>query len=329
MKCCFIIPYFGKFPNYFRLFLESCRYNPSFNWLIFTDIIEDYSYPINVRVVHISFPDIVSIIKSKFDFDILIPTPYKLCDYKPAFGYIFQDYILDYEYWGHCDIDTIMGDLNRIVAPILSNDYDKIFCLGHMTIYRNTENINKVFMSTYRGVELYKSAFSTEEIVTFDEEWRDENNINQIFLDQGYKVFQKDLSYNPSRLFNSFRRTEYVGMKNAPDNRGYKIEPSNDTLVVWDSGHIYRYMIRNNALVSDEFAYIHLQNRKMRIMFDEYMPQKMKIIPDEFSLLENEHIAFSNFHNIKKKGFCIHTLRISFYNKIKRIKKMFSIWQNH
>lgn len=36
-KCCFVIPYFGKFNNYFPLYLKSCTCNNDFNWLIITD----------------------------------------------------------------------------------------------------------------------------------------------------------------------------------------------------------------------------------------------------------------------------------------------------
>ena len=32
-----VLPYFGKLPNYFPLFLESCRKNPTVNWLFYTD----------------------------------------------------------------------------------------------------------------------------------------------------------------------------------------------------------------------------------------------------------------------------------------------------
>ena len=44
-----IIPYFGKFKNYFQLFLESCRVNSSINWLILTDDVRKFDYPKNVQ----------------------------------------------------------------------------------------------------------------------------------------------------------------------------------------------------------------------------------------------------------------------------------------
>ncbi|WP_368731163.1 DUF6625 family protein [Lacticaseibacillus paracasei] len=38
-KCCFVIPYFGNFPNYFQLFLNSCKKNPHYDWLFFTPVL--------------------------------------------------------------------------------------------------------------------------------------------------------------------------------------------------------------------------------------------------------------------------------------------------
>ena len=54
-KCIIILPYFGKFNNYFNLFLKSCEKNPDFSWLIFTDDKSKYNYPENVRVEYMKF----------------------------------------------------------------------------------------------------------------------------------------------------------------------------------------------------------------------------------------------------------------------------------
>ena len=37
MKIAFVIPYFGKFPNYFELWEHSAAYNKDIDFLIFTD----------------------------------------------------------------------------------------------------------------------------------------------------------------------------------------------------------------------------------------------------------------------------------------------------
>ena len=57
-KICLIILYFGKLPNYFDLWLNSCKYNSSIDFLIFTDDRTEYDYPKNVRVIYTSFEKI-------------------------------------------------------------------------------------------------------------------------------------------------------------------------------------------------------------------------------------------------------------------------------
>ena len=96
-KCCFIIPYFGKLPNYFPVFLKTCAFNKDYDWLIFSDDCSKYELPINVKIINLEFVDLKEKIKNKFkDFEIDLSYPYKLCDYKPAYGYIFEEYLKIY-----------------------------------------------------------------------------------------------------------------------------------------------------------------------------------------------------------------------------------------
>jgi hypothetical protein len=45
--------------------------------------------PSNLRVIKKEFKDIQRLIKNKFNkLDISLDSPYKLCDFKPAYGYI-------------------------------------------------------------------------------------------------------------------------------------------------------------------------------------------------------------------------------------------------
>lgn len=45
MKIAIIIAYFGKLPEYIQLFLDSCKLNYGFEWLIFSDDDTTYNYP--------------------------------------------------------------------------------------------------------------------------------------------------------------------------------------------------------------------------------------------------------------------------------------------
>lgn len=79
--------------NYFNVFLETVRGNPTINWLLMTDDSTKYDYPPNIKVIYNTFDDLRQLVQSKFDFPICLPNPYKLCDFKPAYGYIFDKYI--------------------------------------------------------------------------------------------------------------------------------------------------------------------------------------------------------------------------------------------
>ena len=83
-KCILILPYFGKFNNYFELFLKSCALNPGYNWLIFTDCKDEYNYPKNVCVVKMTLEELHKRANEKLGFEVSLDAPYKLCDYKPA-----------------------------------------------------------------------------------------------------------------------------------------------------------------------------------------------------------------------------------------------------
>ena len=111
-----IIPYFGKLPNYFDLWLESVRHNLDYNFLIITDEEIENNLPENVRVIKSSFEDLVKKIQSLYPFKISLKSPYKLCDYRPAYGEIFKEELVKYDFWGYCDVDLIFGSINHFTV---------------------------------------------------------------------------------------------------------------------------------------------------------------------------------------------------------------------
>ena len=317
-KCCFIIPYFGKFPNYFPLFLKSCSFNKKFNWLLITNNNKNYDYPENFRVVRMSFDDLRILIQSKFDFEISLNSPYKLCDYKPAYGYLFEEYINEYSFWGHCDVDVLMGNLEKFLTDELLDSYDKIFCLGHMVLYKNSFEDNRVFKSVYRNSLLYKKVFTSDKICWFDEEWKDEYNINQIFKDQSKKVYEKDLSLNFSIYKSYFLKVTYDKNNENADKHGYVTENYKDCICLWDHGDIKRFYINNNKLVCEEYAYIHLQKRRMFFRSSVIKYNRIRIAPNYFFSFRIKEINISNFYTIRKRYFNLQYWDININPKIKR-----------
>lgn len=275
-KCVFIIPYYGNFNNYFSLFLKSCSKNPSYDWIIFTDNKRDSSYPDNVKIINLSFSEINKLACDKFGFDVCLNTPYKFCDFKPAYGFLFEEYISEYEYWGHCDCDVVFGDLERMLTPLLEEDYDKLFAAGHLTIYKNNPENNRRFMKPYNNRLLYKEAYTTDKIFTFDEDYNGNDNVHSIFLQDGAKVYQEDMSMNPSIHHGKFVRAYYDEKVH-----NYVKEEYKKARYYWDNGKILRVYLNGNTLEKTEFLYIHLQMRKMRNKIKS-MDSVIEILPDRF-----------------------------------------------
>lgn len=74
-KICLILPYFGKFNNYFDLWLNSCKYNERIDWHIYTDDHTAFNYPKNVIVHYCLFSDLRKRIQSLFGSDIILAQP--------------------------------------------------------------------------------------------------------------------------------------------------------------------------------------------------------------------------------------------------------------
>lgn len=288
-KCVFILPYFGKFNNYFNLFLKSCAYNPNYDWIIFTDCEDEYEYPSNVRVIKTTLKRIKNVANIKFGFDVSLEAPYKLCDYKPAYGYLFEEEIKEYEYWGHCDCDLIFGNLEKLLTPLLNVGYDKLFAAGHLTIYKNTKENNRRFMTKINGRFCYKEAFTTDKIYVFDEDYQkkvnpDGINVQDIFLKQQCKICTQDNSMNISGMRARFCRAYYDFSQ-----RTFIREEYAPKRYYWNNGNIevFKWNDKEKKIESEEYLYIHLQMRKMKIGKYARNAECIQILPDRFVRANN------------------------------------------
>lgn len=275
-KCVLILPYFGKFNNYFPLFLRSCGMNPDFEWIIFTDNKDQYNYPDNVHKVMTTLAEVKEIAERKFGFPVCLNSAYKLCDYKPAYGFLFEEYIVGYRYWGHCDCDLIFGKMDGFLDPLFDEGFDKIFAAGHLTLYKNSYENNRRFMKPYNNRLIYKEAFQTDKIYVFDEDIKD-NNVHKLFLAEGVQVFQTDLSMNASPRFSRFRRSYYNIEINA-----YQWENFKKARYFWNKGHVTEVRYEDHMVKKTEYLYMHLQMRKMRVKAHVNEADIYEIMPDRF-----------------------------------------------
>lgn len=304
MKIIFIVPYYGKFPSYFNIFLKSCANNPDYKWLIISDNKQNYAFPDNVQYKNLPWCELQNLFRSKFDFEISLETPYKLCDFKPAYGYLFQEYIKDYDYWGYCDIDLIFGDLKSFLPEGEIKKFDKVGHLGHMTIYRNTNEINQLFMSTIDGYVQYREVFSSNRIFVFDE-WG-ERSINHIFVDKRKKVWMFNEYFDVYPYDDNFKKV----VRKIPDKKqsyGKDIIEKEISFGYIENGKSFQLSYKKGVRHRNEVAYIHLQKRSMEVLANDlatkYLLIPDKIISTEDGYVPKKYLWKANFHrlfNIRK-----------------------------
>lgn len=311
-KCLFIIPYFGHFNNYFQLFLNSCKQNEDYDWLIITDCKTDqYDFPKNVHVVPTSFLEVVNKIQEKFTFKVSVLKPYKLCDLRPMYGYIFQEYIKGkYLFWGHCDLDLIFGRISDFITNDDLDTYDKIGKLGHFTMYRNCKRINEAFKLPLNGKNRYVKVLTNPNNCSFDEEHN--KSINNIFESYHFSIMPKTFEAGLYTKTSNFR------LNFLNDDWTYSIEKKKKNIFIWDNGKLKRYVLNQGVLEMQEYLYIHFQSRKMKVRNNN--KDTFKIIPNSFDDLEFDEITPSHFP--KSKHFNFHYFTLRTYNLFVKVKRL-------
>ena len=268
-KICLIVPYFGQLPKYSDLFFLTLKHNLNINVLLITDNVVELDLP-NLKIVQISFEQLREHIQSFFEFKIILDKPYKLCDFKPAYGLIFQKWLKNFDFWGYTDLDVAWGDSSLFLTDDLLNQYDQLYQHGHLSLFRNNKYMNELFMDRSIGMD-YQQVFTTSVVKVFDEIpgiQRKVQNDPKIRSYNGIDFFDADpWKYHITRV-----------RSNVPEsvlNHGFDY---NHECVYWKEGKLYRKAIKNNQILRDELLYFHFQKRNYQVK----LPNKV-ITPIYFS----------------------------------------------
>ncbi|UPT67861.1 MAG: hypothetical protein M0D57_04130 [Sphingobacteriales bacterium JAD_PAG50586_3] len=160
-----IVPYFGKLPSFWPIYAKSLSFNKQFIDLLFiTDIDLPVDLPDNMRVIKMTLSQFFDLAETKTGLKIPEEAryAYKLCDFKPLFGYIFEEEIKEYPFWAFGDIDLIYGNLGRYLKPHITNNYDIITFIeaivcAPFTILKNTKEIRELFKQSPDLPEIFVS----------------------------------------------------------------------------------------------------------------------------------------------------------------------------
>ncbi len=200
-----MLHYYGNLPNYFPLWLKSAGANPNFTFMIFSDIdFSSYNVPANVKIFPMTFDELKARIRPHLDFDFVLDRPYKLCDYRPLYGLIFQEYLEGYDFWGHVDPDIIWGDMGKFITDYLLDKFDRLYKRGHLVLYRNSESIRRFALNKLPRWNIsYRDAYITEYPMYYDESELTENLFRKFIYGGGGNMTDPCLQTSRHQLSNS------------------------------------------------------------------------------------------------------------------------------
>jgi len=255
-----IVCFIGKPHSYFGLFLKSVAANPSIDFILLghLDGLERFELPSNFKVVERSLKELEKELGEKLHEPTLrISKPYKTGDFRPMFGEAYEnDLLKDYDEWGYCDLDIIVGDLRGFLPEAKLEAYDKIYPLSHVSLYKNTPEINRRWRLPDSRYD-YHEVISSPEVYAF-EEWR---GIYNIYMRRQFPFFRTveylapSATYRPRYRFENRSNPRY---ERNPDNHRYQC-------FYWEDGHLYRAYLAREAgktvVKNEEYVYMHFMQR--------------------------------------------------------------------
>lgn len=301
-------PYFGCLPSNFNLWLVSCANNTSFQFIVLTDDqYEDYCIPENVLMIKMNFDDFRKKAQKKFSFPLSLEIPYKLCDYKPVYGYILEEYLEGCQYWGYCDMDLVFGDLEKYMPD---EEYDKISHLGHLCLYKNNKTMRECFLLKGDSLINYQDILSNAMHFGFDE--IGDYGINKLLCNNGFSIY--DYESNVADI--SCARDGMVLAIYKDD----KFTPLwGSRIFAYEEGKIYAYELVNQKIEKKEYAYVHLQKRKIINNVDKGS-KKFLILPHEYAKYQEVTVELIE-KNQDKHLIPMKMLRIKYNSMLKRRKR--------
>lgn len=259
----FLIPYFGKFPEWAPLYFETLKRNPSVKFIFYTDCeTKGFEAP-NIIFRKLSFDHYIEQVKKITGINFKPASPYKLCDLRPLYPLVHYDDIKDAHFYGWTDMDLLFGDIRSFYTDDILNRYDvfsthTIRISGHMALFRNTARNRNMYKKIYD----WKNKLEHPHFVGIDE-----HGITNAYTMTFFDKFNEKFKTKIDNKFTSFikqRRLKRLYMKeqyttpffSQPWIDGSRYSQQPDTWFYKDG------RITNSRDGERSFLYIHFMNFK-------------------------------------------------------------------
>ncbi|NRA16437.1 MAG: hypothetical protein HRU04_13145 [Oceanospirillaceae bacterium] len=304
-KIALLSPYYGALPKNFSFYANSLANNLKIHVYMFTDCSYDGFIPENLHFIKSDIEHFKSLVKDKLGIDASINNGYKLCDFRPAYGLIFEDYITDYEFWAMGDVDVIYGSVLDNF-PKNWQDFDVLSMVpewlsGSLCVFRNIAKINQLYLSSTSWEEVFSSekSFAFDECNCLYERLRQGENILEIDGKQSFTYLVKAAAKNGE--LNAWFEQRLVKEK---------IFGNGDYIQMLD-GRLY-------SQDGQELAYYHLVSEKIK---DRFILPEWTVIPQEYFIVPQGIFLPENFWHSELTFYRIYVMCRSLFLDIRQLFK--------
>lgn len=188
-KMALVLPYYGLLPAYFNFYLRSLA-GKNLDVLFFSNLEVEKS-PENFKLIKMSFGDIKRLASEKLGVSVCLDSPRRLCDFRPMYGKIFEDYLKGYDYWAFGDCDLVYGDaFNDVLQEALEGGCDvfslhRCYCSGPFCLLKNDERVNALYLKADNLAEV--CSLKGPQGVAFDElhgDWHAQLNAGMMTIEE-------------------------------------------------------------------------------------------------------------------------------------------------
>lgn len=214
-----------------------------------------------------------NLFENKLQMKICLNSPYKLCDYRPMYGLLFEDYLSGYDFWGHCDNDLIFGNIRKFLTNDILSKYDRILSRGHLSLYRNTDKVNRYFMKSelFSNIPSWKDIIKTDKNQIFDE-WAGVSRMwGALDVERMYdEIIFDDISISKKHFLSYQKMFRQI-------DKG-----KSHFMFEYDKGELYRWYLDDEMqeIAKEPTLYVHLQKRDMLVKTDN--TNQYLLVPNQF-----------------------------------------------
>jgi hypothetical protein len=165
-----VLPWFGSVPKWWAYFEQGMIANPDVTFVIFSDCLQLRSLPRHVSVRPMTLEGVRKLAERKLQTTVSLTRPMKLCDLRPMYGHIFEDYLRGCEFWGFGDTDVVYGNLGKWLSRARDANADiisfrRLWLSGSLCFVRN----NDVLCHLYKNSPAWEGVVADSRNLLFDE----------------------------------------------------------------------------------------------------------------------------------------------------------------